>query len=202
MDVADVLTSHVAANLTNRLEEGQRLDVAHGPPDLDQQDVDAGSRQVDPLLDLIGDVGDHLHGAAEVVTAPLLAQHRIVDAPRRDVVDLAHPRVCEALVVAEVEIRLGAVVGDVDLAVLEGVHGAGIDVQVGVELEEGDAQPARLQQRPDRRRRETLAQRRKHASGDEDVLRGPDRHPAPLVQRTRTTESPDTASSIRMPSQS
>ncbi len=40
----------------------------------------------------------------------------------------------EALVVAQVEVGLGAVVGDEHLAVLERTHGARIDVQIGVEL--------------------------------------------------------------------
>ena len=46
---------------------------------------------------------------------------------------------------AEVEIGLRAVVRDVHLTVLVGRHGAGIDVDVGVELEDGDAKPAGLQ---------------------------------------------------------
>jgi len=50
----------------------------------------------------------------------------------------------EALVVAEVEVGLGAVVGDEDLAVLVGRHGAGIDVQVGVELHDRDGRAAAL----------------------------------------------------------
>jgi len=44
----------------------------------------------------------------------------------------------EALVVAEVEVGLCAVVGDKDFAVLEGRHGSGIDVEVGVELHHVD----------------------------------------------------------------
>ena len=43
-------------------------------------------------------------------------------------------RVREALVVAQVEIGLGAVVGDEDFAVLERAHGAGIDVQIRIEF--------------------------------------------------------------------
>jgi len=46
--------------------------------------------------------------------------------------------------VAEVEVGLPAVVGHEDLSVLEGVHGAGIDVDVGVELDHGDAEPAAI----------------------------------------------------------
>ena len=59
-----------------------------------------------------------------------------------------HPRGGEALVVAEVEVGLGAVVGDEDLAVLVRAHRARIDVDVRVELHVRDPQAARLEQRP------------------------------------------------------
>ena len=62
----------------------------------------------------------------------------------------------EALVVAEVEVGLGAVVGDEDLAVLVRAHRARIDVEVGIELAQPDPIAARLQQRTQRRRRKTL----------------------------------------------
>ena len=63
----------------------------------------------------------------------------------------------EALVVAEVEVGFSAVVGDEDFAVLEGRHGSGIDVEVGVELHQVDAEAAALKQAADGGRRETLA---------------------------------------------
>jgi hypothetical protein len=53
----------------------------------------------------------------------------------------------EALVMAEVEIGLGAVVGDVDLAMLIGRHRARIDVQIGIELADADGVAARLERR-------------------------------------------------------
>ena len=54
----------------------------------------------------------------------------------------------EALVVAQVEVGLRAVVGDEDLAVLVGRHRAGIDVEVGVQLQDGDGIPRLLRRRP------------------------------------------------------
>ena len=44
----------------------------------------------------------------------------------------------EALVVAEVEIGLRAIVGDENFAVLERAHGARIDVQIRIELLQRD----------------------------------------------------------------
>ena len=65
----------------------------------------------------------------------------------------------EALVVAEVEVGLAAVVGDEHLAVLEGVHRAGVDVDVRVELLHGDPEAPGLQQPTERGGGEPLAER-------------------------------------------
>ena len=72
-----VVAPHVLAELAHRLEEGQALDVADRAADLHDHDVgvllpDAAADAIG--LDLVGDVRDHLHGAAEVVAAPLLAR--------------------------------------------------------------------------------------------------------------------------------
>ena len=77
----------------------------------------------------------------------------------------------EALVVAEVEIGLGAVLGDEHLAVLERAHRARVDVQVRVELLRLHAQAARLQQPSERGGDDAFAERGDDAAGDEHVLR-------------------------------
>ena len=126
----------------------------------------------DPVLDLVGDVRDHLDGVAEVVAAPLLGDHAGVDLAGGHVGDLAEVGVQEPLVVPDVQVGLGAVVGDEDLAVLERVHRPGVDVEVGVELLHRDPESARLQQAAQAGGREALPERGGDASGDEHVLRG------------------------------
>ncbi|MNT66711.1 hypothetical protein D3C72_2047950 [compost metagenome] len=59
---------------------------------------------------------------------------------------------------AQVEIGLGAVLGDEDLAMLGGRHGARIDVEIGVELPQADLVAARLQHGAERRRCKTFTQ--------------------------------------------
>ena len=71
---------------------------------------------------------------------------------------------------AEVEVGLGAVVGDEDLAVLERRHRAGVDVEVGVELLQRDLEAPRLEERADRGRRDALAEAGNHAARDENVF--------------------------------
>ena len=151
----------VDGELADRLEERQRLDVADGAADLGDHEVDvAGLRhQPDPLLDLVGDVRHDLDRRAEVVAAPLAPDHRVVDPAGGDVRGAARVRVGEALVVAEVEVGLGAVLGHEHLAVLVGRHRARIDVDVRVELLQLDVEPARHQQPPDRGGCDALAER-------------------------------------------
>ncbi len=58
-------------------------------------------------------------------------------------------RVGEALVMAEVEVGFGAVVGDEDFAVLKRAHRARIDVKVGIQFLQSDSQAAAFQQAAD-----------------------------------------------------
>ncbi len=71
---------------------------------------------------------------------------------------LRYRGVGEALVVAEVEVGLRAVLRDEDLPVLEGVHGAGVHVDIGVELFQGDREAPRFEKGAYRGGSKSLAQ--------------------------------------------
>ena len=173
VDVHAAPAPDVDRELADRLEERQRLDVAHRAADLGDDDVDVArlGDQADALLDLVGDVRDDLDRAAEVVAAALAPDDAVVDAARGDVRRARRVRVREALVVAEVEVGLGAVLGDEHLAVLVRRHRAGIDVDVRVELLQPDREAPGDEESADRRGGDALAQRRDDAAGDEDVAR-------------------------------
>ncbi len=158
VDVDGVAAAELLAELADGFEERQRLDVAHRAADLDDHHVVVVGHPPQPLLDLVGDVGDDLHGLAEIVAPALLVDHRLVDLARGVVVALAGAGVGEALVVAEVEIGLGAVVGDEDLAVLVGRHRPGIDVDVWIELHQRHREAPGLQDGSDGGRGHPLAQ--------------------------------------------
>jgi hypothetical protein len=163
----------VDGELADRLEEGQRLDVADRAPDLGDHDVDVArlGDDADALLDLVGDVRDDLDGPAQVVPAAFAADHRVVDRAGGDVGGAARVGVGEALVVAEIEVRLRSVLGHEDLAVLVRRHRARVDVDVRVELLELDVQAPRHEQPSDRGRRDALPERGDDAAGDEDEAR-------------------------------
>ena len=66
MDEHHVLVADVVADLPDRLEERQRLDVADRPADLDDADVGPAllRNALNLRFDFVGDVGDHLNGRA------------------------------------------------------------------------------------------------------------------------------------------
>ena len=145
MHEEDAVAAELVTQLACRLEERLRFDVADRAADLGDDHVRTrvlGRLQTHAALDLVGDVRDDLHGVAEVLAAALAGDHLRVDLAGRDVGGLRQVDVEEALVVPDVEVCLGAVVRDEDLAVLERVHGARIDVQIRVELLHHDAEPA------------------------------------------------------------
>ena len=156
------------AELADRLEEGQALDIAHRAADLAEHEIDLVLADGDEVLDLVGDVRNDLDGLAEVIAAALFLEHVGVDPPRGDRVGLARGHAGEAFVMAQIEVGLGAVIGDEDLAMLERGHRAGVDVQVGIELAQPDREAAGLQQRAERGGGQPLAERRHNTACDED----------------------------------
>jgi hypothetical protein len=155
----------------DRLEERQRLDVTNCPTDLDDDHIALGGEAFHRALDLVGHVRDHLNRRAQVFAAALLGDDVQVNSAGGDVVGLRERPVDEPLVVAEIEIGLGAVVGDEDFAVLEWRHRSRIDVEIGIELHDRHAHSALDEKSAERGGRNPLPKRRYHAAGDEDVAR-------------------------------
>ena len=166
-----VLGTQLQPHLADGFEERQRLDVSHRAADLDNHHVDVVRDLAKRRLDFVGDVRNHLHGLAQKIAAALLGDDRFVDSAGGPIVVAGQLGRSEALVVAQIQIGLGAVIGDVHFAVLVGAHRAGIDVQVGIALLEGDAETPAFQQAADRRRGHAFAQGGNHAAGYKDILR-------------------------------
>ena len=112
---------------------------------------------------------DDLDRGAEKLTLALLAEHCVPDRAGGVAGVAREVLVDEALVVADVEIGLGAVLGDEDLAVLERAHRARIDVQVRVELLGRDGEAARFEEAAERGGHDALPQRGDDTTRDEHV---------------------------------
>ena len=119
-------------------------------------------------LDFIGHVRNDLDRLSQIVAAPFLLNDGFVDASGREVVAAGEFGVGVALVVAEIEIGFRAVIGDVDLAMLVWTHGAGIDIQIGIELEHRYVKAAAFQKTSNGRCRQPFAERRNNSAGHED----------------------------------
>ena len=172
MDIKAILAADIERELADRFQERQALDIADRPADLGDHDIDVVAGQaVDGRLDLVGHVGNHLNRLA-LVKSPLafLLDDRQVDLSRRVVAVAGQGCVRESFVVPEVEVGFRPVVEHVDLAMLVGTHRPGVDVDIGVEFLEPDAQSSLFEQHPDRRAGQSLAQGADHASRHENVL--------------------------------
>ena len=117
-----------------------------------------GGESLDAPLDFVGHMWNHLDGSPEVITASFRGQDGLVDAARRRVRRPGEVLVNEAFVMAEIQVGLAAVVGDEHFAVFEGVHGAGVDVDVRVEFLHRDSQATHLEQSTERGSGQTLAE--------------------------------------------
>ena len=114
---------------------------------------------------------DYLNSPSEELAAPLALYHRLVYLAAGKVAAPRQILVHEALVVPEIEIGLGPIFRHEHLAMLAGVHRAGVDVYVGIELDDHDAQTAALKQAADRSAGDALSHPRNYAAGYEDVFR-------------------------------
>jgi len=130
----------IERELADGLQERQPLDVAGGAADLGDDDVGLGllAEDVDAVLDFAGDVGDDLDGLAEVAALALVVEHGLVNLAAGQVVQPRQLAIGEPFVVAQVQIRFGAVVQHVDFAMLVRVHRTWIHVEIRVKLLERD----------------------------------------------------------------
>ena len=159
MDADRLVAAEVVPQLADRFDEGQAFDVADGPADLANHEIEPVDIAEREFLDGVGDVRNDLDGRAEIIAAPFLRDDVAINAARGDVIGLLGRNAGEALVMAKVEVGLRPVVGHIDFAMLIGRHRPRIDVEIGIELPDPDLVAARLEERPEGRRQETFPKR-------------------------------------------
>ena len=172
MDAERVFTAHIVAHLAHGFQVRKSFDVACGSADFHNHDVVmAASTQIQHFrLDLVGDVRHHLHGFPQVRAFALFGNHVVIDASGGDVVFLGSRQVQETLVVAQIEIGFGTVVGHIHFPVFVGVHGAGIHIDVGIQFLYGDVESACDQKTAQRGANDPFAQGGGDSSGDKHVF--------------------------------
>src|SRR5690606_17257771 len=145
-----VVAAQAQAHLAGRLEKWQGLDIAYGTADFDDGDVSlAIPRGIgatrDKFLDFVRNMRNDLDGFSEVVTTTFFTQDGFVDLAGGEVVELPHAGGDEAFVMTQIKVGFSAVFGNEDFAMLEGAHGARINVDIRIELQHGDAQATRFE---------------------------------------------------------
>jgi len=113
---------------------------------------------------------NNLHGSAEVVAPPLLGDDIEIDLAGRIVVNDGRPETRKALIVAEIKVGLASVVRDEHFAMLKRAQSAGIDIDIGIELLDGNLEAFCLQKRSHGRCCNAFAECRNNTAGYEDVL--------------------------------
>ena len=173
MDKQAVLPAGLQRDLTDSFYKGLGLDVADGAADFSDDHIGAGlfSDPVDKVLDLVCDVGNHLHGGAQVFAAALFVQDVPVNFTCRQIRVFVQVLVDETLVVAKVQIRLRSVLRDINFSVLIGTHGPRINVDIGIKLLCRHLQAPGLQKPPQGSGGDSLSQAGDHTSGHKNIFR-------------------------------
>ena len=169
MDVEHVFASEVPAEFADRFQERQALDIADRAADLDDQMSQPSARARMRRFDLVGDMRDDLHRRAQIIAAPFLLDHGVVDLAGGAVVALAHRGLARS---ARNGPRSRSVSAPSSVTktspCCNGLIVPGSTLMYGSILSSVTLKPARLQQRAERRRRQPLAERGNHAAGDEN----------------------------------
>ena len=143
--VADFLSE-----LANGFKKRQTLDVADSAADLGDHHVHAGRRQgAHRILDLVGDMRHYLNRAAEEITVAFLGDDRPVNLAGGVITVTRGACAGEAFVVTEVKVGLCPVISNIDLAVLEGAHGARIYIYVRIEFLHRNSKTVTFQEEAD-----------------------------------------------------
>ena len=158
MDVEAVLLADVQGELADRFQERQAFDVAHRSADLGYDHVDVVAGQLaDRRLDLVRDVRNDLDRPAQKIAVTLFFNDGEIDFAGGIVAIPAQGRIGEAFVMSQVQVGFRAVVEDVDLAVLVRAHRPRIDIDVGIEFLQPNAQTSMFQQHANRGARQSFA---------------------------------------------
>ena len=172
--VEGILAAQVAAQLAQRFQERQALDIANRAAHFDQHNFGPGrlAHQANAALDFVGDMRDDLDGAAQEIAAAFLGDHLGVHLPGGDVADTVEADVDKAFIMAQVEVGFRAVIQHEYLAVLVRAHRARVNVDIGVQFLHSNRKTALFERTPKGSRGDAFSHGTDHAAGKENVFCG------------------------------
>ena len=167
-----VLPAYLKGYLTNRLKKRLGLNVSDSSAYFGNYHVGIGlpSDAVNEFLYLVRYVRNYLNRRAEIFSPALLVQYVPVDLSRRQIGIFVEVLVYESLVMSEVEIRLRAVIGYVNLSVLIRAHRTRIDVDIRVELLSRNLKSSRFKKPSERGGGYSLSETGYNSSRNEYIL--------------------------------
>ena len=139
MDQNGIIMAHLMLELTNGFQERLAFDVTYGTADLNDGDTGLVIRKiaVETALDLVGDMRDDLYGTSAIVAAALLLQYGPVYLTGGNVGIFIQILIDETLIMSQIQIGLRTIFCDEYLAMLDRVHGAGINIDIRIEFLHG-----------------------------------------------------------------
>jgi len=169
---AEAILPQLPLELTHAFKERQGFDVPYRTAYLcdDKVVLTLLSQEFDVALDLIRNMRHHLHGLAQVLALAFLADYVLIDPACRDIIGTSSGRIEETLIVAEIQIGLMSVLGDIAFAVLIRIERTGIDIDIGVELLKSYVETASLEEFAERCCYDAFSKRGNHTTGHEDIL--------------------------------
>ncbi len=172
MDKQAIALAQIPFELADGLQKRLGFDIAHRSANLCDDHICPGvlAHGADALLDLVGYMRDHLHSSAKVVSPALFGDDAVVNLAGGDAAIPEAVFIRKALIVADIQIRLRAIVGYEHFAVLEWTHGSRVHIQIGIAFLHCDFVSPALEQPAKGCCRDAFAQRRDDAACNEDVF--------------------------------
>lgn len=122
-------------HLADRLHVRKPFDIADGAAKLYYQDIVPFACLFNTVNDLADDVRDDLYRLSEITARPFSLNDGRVDLASCKVACLQISGIEKTFIVSDIKVCFGAVFGNKNFTVFERAHGAGIDVDVGVDLQ-------------------------------------------------------------------
>ena len=138
MHINGMTTRQIIAQLADGFKKRQAFNVANGAADFHKHEIIAVIALKNETLDGIGDMGNDLNSAAEIIAATLFRDDVLIDAASGDIVGFAGRASRKTLIMAEIQIGFRAVIGHKNLTMLVRTHRARINIEIRIKLPQPD----------------------------------------------------------------
>ena len=137
MNINHVFFADIGSKLPDGLQKWQTFNVTDRAANFNNEHINIVGGQLNTVFDFICDVRDDLHGSAQVIPFTLFGNNGMIYFPGGKVIDFAHFGMGETLIVTQVKIGFGSIIGHKHLAMLKGIHRSRIHIYIGIQFLDG-----------------------------------------------------------------